>query len=183
MNNLADDIKSVISSSIADKQVLDRFLDRLAEGNLTRDENPTSHFCVYFLPINKESKKIFIVHHKKSGLWLSPGGHIDKDENLLQILNREIFEELGVKDKIKSDIRPFFLTITLINNPPRLCKEHLDIWFSIPMNENEMNIDFSEFHDARWLTFKETRKLVTDKQNIEAFGKIEQLLINDPSKI
>jgi len=177
MNNLTDDIKTIIGSSVVDKKVLNRFSNRLTEGKLTRDENPASHFCVYFLPIDRENKKIFIGHHKKSGLWLSPGGHIDKNENILETLNREIFEELGVKDKIKEDIKPFFLTITLIDNPPHSCKEHLDIWFGIPMTRDEINIDCSEFHEVRWSTLKEARELVTDEQNIKALKEIERSLI------
>lgn len=77
----------------------------------------------------------------KSGLWLAPGGHIDKDEHLLQTLNREIEEELGAKERIKENIRSFLLTITPINNPVQACKEHLDIWYRFPTDGSEFNVD------------------------------------------
>src|SRR3989339_1007678 len=92
------------------------FLKRLEEGSFTRDENPQSHFCAYFLPYNTENKKVFIIHHKKSNLWISPGGHIDQGEGFLETLDREIEEELGVKNLFKELPSPFLCTITPIKN-------------------------------------------------------------------
>ncbi len=175
MNNLYDSIKEEVSSDICTKDVADYFLKRLEEGKLTKDENPTSHFCIYFLPYNAKTKKVFIVDHKKSGLWLAPGGHIDKGEELMQTLNREIREELGVADKIKNKIKPFLLTITPINNPVQKCKEHLDIWYRFQTDGSEFNVDFEEFHDVKWLDVNEARKFVIDPANLKALGKMELL--------
>lgn len=48
------------------EEILNLFQKRLNQGKLTRDENPETHFCVYFLPYNPQNKKVFLVHHKKS---------------------------------------------------------------------------------------------------------------------
>jgi len=114
------------------------------------------------------------VHHKKSGLWLSPGGHIDGGETLLQALNREIDEELGIKDFF-AEARPFLLTITLIKNVILPCKEHYDVWFLLPTDGRNFNIDPTEFHETRWLAIDEARKLVTDAANVEALNAVERL--------
>jgi len=176
VNVLASEIKLIISGGIAQKPVLLRFTERLNERGLTRDENPVTHFCAYFLPYNKEVKKIFIIHHKKSGLWLSPGGHIDKGENLMATLNREIHEELGITNKIMEPIQPFLLTITPISNEVQPCKEHLDIWYRVPMTENEMNVSPEEFYESRWVALSEARKLITDPATIEALERMEEVL-------
>lgn len=176
MTDLAGKIKSVIDKGIAQGSVILRFTERLERGSLTRDENPRTHFCVYFLPYDRETRKVFIIHHKKSGLWLSPGGHIDKGETLMVTLNREIDEELGVKNKLREEIKPFLLTITPIKHTNVSCKEHLDIWYQIPMTENEININPSEFLDSRWVTLTEARVLITDKPNLEALEKMERVL-------
>lgn len=180
MNNLHDQIKAITDLSICSSDVCSYWLKRLEEGMLTRDEQPASHFCCYFLPYNPATKEVFIIHHKKSDLWLAPGGHIDKGESLIQALNREIEEELGVKNMIKKEMKPFLLTVSPISNPVHPCKEHLDIWYRFLADGSEFNVDPREFHETRWLSVDEARKLVTDPPNLQALDKIE-ILFNENS--
>jgi len=116
-----------------------------------------------------------MVHHKKSGLWLSPGGHIDKGETVVEALNREIDEELGVKDFYDIDPTPFLLTITPIENQSQPCKKHYDIWYLVETDGSNFNINPTEFHDTKWLTIDEARKIVTEPQNIKALNILEKL--------
>ncbi len=153
----------------------ERFLNRLKEGFLTRDENKASHFCVYFLPINKIEKKVFIVHHKKSGLWLFPGGHVDKNEQLLETLNREIKEELGVINSFLILPNPFYISVTPIENPVQSCKEHLDIWYAFETNGNNFKVDQTEFFSTKWVSISEAKKILTDPPNLEALNKVINL--------
>jgi 8-oxo-dGTP pyrophosphatase MutT (NUDIX family) len=169
-------ISKVLERSLCENEkIYDAYIERLKSGLPTRDENARSHFCVYFLPFNTESRKVFLVHHKKSGLWLSPGGHIDHGETLLEALNREIDEELGVKSFFKEEARPFLFTITAIENMMLPCKEHYDMWFLLPTDGRNFNIDPTEFHETRWLAIDEARKLVTDAANVEALNVLERL--------
>jgi len=173
---LKEQITKIIDLSICDsKNTRMNFLKRLEEGNFTRDENPQTHFCVYFLHYNPKNKRVFIVHHKKSGLWLSPGGHINKDEELLETLNREIDEELGVKDFFKETPSPFLLTITPIENKVQPCKIHYDIWYLVLTDGANFNIDSKEFHDAKWLMIDEAEKIITDQPNRKALGIISKI--------
>ena len=168
---LSEQIKQ-IATNFAERepQVSKRYLERLREDDkLTRDENNQSHLCVYFLPYNTKNKQVFIVHHKKSGLWLSPGGHIDKGELLLEALNREIKEELGVAGFFPELPKPFLITITPIDNPAQpTCKEHLDIWFLLETDGNNFNVDPHEFHNTKRMTLEEAKSIMTDEANIKA---------------
>ena len=173
--DLTIEIKLVVNSDTASETVAKRFLDRLEEGALTRDENPASHFGVHFLPYDPEARKIFIVHHKKSNLWIAPGGHIDRGEGLMGALNREIYEEVGIKNESGEYATPFLLSIVRIDNTDRLCKEHFDAWYRFPAREGELGTTASEFYAARWVTPAEARELITDPNNLEAVRRTEKL--------
>ncbi|PLX15328.1 MAG: hypothetical protein C0601_13185 [Candidatus Muiribacterium halophilum] len=54
--------------------------------------------------IEKDSKVLMLYRNKKKndmheGLWVAPGGHIEKNESPVEALKREIFEETGLKIK------------------------------------------------------------------------------------
>ncbi len=53
--------------------------------------------------------KVLLVKHKKLGIWLNPGGHIDDGELPHQTAEREFFEETGVKVRA-IDVLPNSLT-------------------------------------------------------------------------
>ncbi|MBI2484289.1 NUDIX domain-containing protein [Candidatus Uhrbacteria bacterium] len=172
---LYDEIGKIIDPTICDSEhTRANFLKRLEEGSLTRDEHPQSHYCVYFLPYNQRDKKVLIAHHKKSGLWISPGGHIDKGEGLFETLNREIDEELGVTHFFQELQSPFLLTITPIENKVQPCKTHYDIWYLVLSDGSNFNVDPKEFHETRWLTIAEAEKIVTDGPNRKALETIKQ---------
>lgn len=172
---LYNDILKFASEKICpSKEVLDGFLARAEEGLLTRDENPRTHFCVYFLPFNQAKKKIFVTHHKKSGLWISPGGHIDKGEGLWTTLNREISEELGMKNFFPTEPTPFLFTITPIENDTRPCKTHFDIWYLLLTDGGKFNLDPTEFFSTKWVSLGDARKIVVNRQNLRALDALER---------
>lgn len=173
--NTEQSISKILNCSICDSEVTyNAFKKRLGEGLPTREENSKTHFCVYFLPYNSQNKKVFIVHHKKSGLWISPGGHIDKGETPMEAVNREISEELGVKSFFKDTPAPFLFTIVLIETQNHPCKAHYDIWFLVPTDGSNFNIDPTEFYDTKWLTVEEAKKIVTDPSNVKALEVVEK---------
>src|SRR3989344_7239198 len=170
---LYDEISRVLDLSLCDSEdTYGRFLKKLEERALTRDENPQTHLCVYFLPYNFKSKKVFIVHHKKSGLWLSPGGHIDKGEEILKTLNREIEEELGVKNYFQDTPLPFLFTIIPISSKIRQCTTHYDMWYLMHTDGANFEIDPSEFYDTKWMTLEEARKIIVDSTNLQALEAV-----------
>ncbi|HHT9116063.1 MAG TPA: NUDIX hydrolase [Candidatus Wunengus californicus] len=164
--SLENEIQQALDQSKGlNEDVSREYKERITKGKLTKDEDPISNFCAYFLPYNSTTQQVLFGHHKKSGKWLSPGGHTDKDESLLETLNREIEEELGVKSFFTERPAPFLLTITPIDRDPRKCREHFDVWHLMETDGKDFNIDMAEYREVRWLPISEAKEITTDAAN------------------
>ncbi|MCA9365438.1 NUDIX domain-containing protein [Candidatus Kaiserbacteria bacterium] len=172
--NLTKQIESSLDKC-PDLNTKDEYRSRLNEGNLVRDDNVHSHFCAYFVPYSSTNKTVLVGDHKKSGLWLMPGGHVDKDETLLDTLNREIKEELGVSNFFNERPEPFLMSVTNIVSNVRPCQKHFDVWHLMETDGSDFQIDYAEYNEVRWLTIPEARELVTDPANLQALDVIEKL--------
>lgn len=146
-----------------------------------KKENELSHMCTYFAPYDPVAKEIFIGHHKKSGLWLTNGGHIEIGETLRETLKREIDEEWGLKYEDFEIPEPALLTICPIDNPEKQkCREHFDIWHFIPVNKNAFHPSAEklaeEFHEAKWFSFDDAMKLNAGDNQRKGFQFIKDNL-------
>ena len=171
-----DAIEQMLREIDAPADTKRQYAERLVQGQPTRDENPTTHFCSYFLPYRLSDQKIFLEAHKKSGLWLAPGGHIDPGETPLEAAERELDEELSLKQSIE---KAKFLTITYIKRDVRACTIHYDIWHFVPIEDGVTlpTTKEGEFDDARWFSLDEARKVVTDESNLKAIDFVEKIIL------
>ncbi len=182
MESLNKYLENIISAVGADNCVRSAFELRIKENKFSESEDPFSHFCVYFPAYDPQNKLVFIGHHKKSGLWLFNGGHIEKDESPHSALKREISEEWGIDIEIGNNIKPELLTITKIENNPagRPCKEHYDIWFFMSQDSKtfapDKNLLEKEFYQIGWKTFGEARLLAKDPNTFLGIDKIEKII-------
>ena len=168
-----------IATKLSDQHVAAEFINRAKEGRLTRDENPYTHFCVYFAAYDPDNKSVFVGHHKKSGLWLFNGGHIDRGETTEEALSREMGEEWGVNVDLQSIGEPKLITITEIDNPAKeTCTRHYDIWYFVPVSNNDFAPDQerlnTEFYTTGWRSIEQARGLITDASTLKALAEFEQ---------
>ena len=169
-SKLAVELREIIERKFFKDEIAQKFLERLDQKNLTRDENPVSHFCAYFVAYDQRKKEFLIGNHKKSGLWLVNGGHIDRDETLQETLKREIKEEWGLDYQNLNVSEPQLLTITDIYNPEKqTCRAHYDVWHFVKVDKKNFQPDKEklkeEFYENRWVGLKEARNLVADDTN------------------
>jgi 8-oxo-dGTP pyrophosphatase MutT (NUDIX family) len=160
-------------STLCEGSISAEYLRLIQTRRLIRKEDPHHHVCVYFLPYRKKENSVFLVHHVKSGLWISPGGHVEKAETLQQAVVREMREELGVGLDVGSIAGPSLLTITEIDNAHQICRRHFDVWYFIHLPREEPRIDRDELHDGEWLEMPRARRRVTDKSNLLALQLLE----------
>ncbi|QEL57927.1 NUDIX hydrolase [Chromobacterium paludis] len=107
---------------------------------------PPEHLCTYFALVDDAG--LLLVDHKKAGLWLPPGGHVDPGEHPRDAVARELFEELGVSGmKVPA---ASFITRTAV------ASQHLDVtlWYALPVSRGlPLRHDGAEFREARWFDF------------------------------
>lgn len=123
--------------------------------------------------ITKETpKKILLLHHKKLGKWLQPGGHVELFENPVETIVREVLEESGIdisflEKKIKFIDKegsllpvPKFImeeTIPAYKDDPE--HFHIDLQYLISVPQQSLILAKSESHMIGWFTKKEALKL------------------------
>jgi 8-oxo-dGTP pyrophosphatase MutT (NUDIX family) len=122
---------------------------------LTKTDNPTHHFCAFFLPIYRPSQQIYLVHHKKANDWIAPGGHIEPNELPEDTVRREFTEELGHR-LTDEPIKLFNLDFLDIKKPGLVCEIHYSIWYVVELSERiDFQWDPREFYDAKWIPVTE----------------------------
>ncbi len=119
-------------------------------------DTPPKHLVVYFVPVDPASRCLLLGNHRKSGLLLPPGGHVEDGEDPRQGVIREAREELGIEADCADD-RPFFLTVT----PTTGANSHLDVslWFvlQVARHATRLTPDPREFNGVRWFDLDQQR--------------------------
>src|SRR5918997_3125572 len=66
-------------------------------------ERTGRHFTVAVFVVRE--KKVLLHRHRKLGMWLPPGGHIERDELPDDAALREVFEETGLRVELVGERR------------------------------------------------------------------------------
>ena len=126
---------------------------------------PPKHLVVYFVPVDAAGRCLLLGDHRKSGLWLPPGGHVEEGEDPRAAVVREADEELGIVAQSVDD-RPLFLTVTPTND----ASSHLDVdlWFVLPLRRGApLTPDPREFRRLRWFGLDDQRDWPPDRYDPE----------------
>jgi 8-oxo-dGTP pyrophosphatase MutT (NUDIX family) len=114
---------------------------------------PAMHLVSYFVVLDNTRGQLLLVAHRKAGLWLPAGGHVEPGEDPWAAVVRECREELGIEAVAPpvTGERPLFLTVTRTRGQ----SAHTDVslWHLLSADADTItSYDHGEFTAIRWLT-------------------------------
>lgn len=116
---------------------------------IKKPDIPNKHLVSYFVVFDEKMGKILLADHKKSGLWLPTGGHVEVDEHPKDAVTRECQEELRVSAEFLFP-DPIFLTSTFTVG---LTAGHTDVslWYVLKGQSSQIyDFDAAEFNSVSW---------------------------------
>ena len=130
-----------------------------------------------------KDKKVLLVNHKKLGVWLYPGGHIEDDETPDNAVVREVKEETGLDVEIAGDIDDYLsdkeADVSVLHRPYQILCElikgekphyHIDlIYLCSVFGNNALIHNPDESDDIRFFSLSEL-------DNINLFPNFRRLL-------
>ncbi|QIN83700.1 NUDIX domain-containing protein [Rubrobacter tropicus] len=111
-------------------------------------QNSGRHFTVAVFVVR--DGKVLLHHHRKLGMWLPPGGHIERDELPDEAAVREVREETGVEVELVGDRREDVEDPVQLRRPAGVQLEdigpghqHIDlIYFARPTGPTDIREEF-----------------------------------------
>ena len=115
---------------------------------------PARHLVSYFAVVDRDSGHVLLGDHRKSGLWLPSGGHVEPGGSPVVTVRRECHEELGIEATFLdlSGEAPLFITITETVGGGEV---HTDVslWFCLSARTTQdLRPDPREYRAVRWWT-------------------------------
>lgn len=131
--------------------------------------------------LSADRARCLLLHHRKLGKWLQPGGHADGDPNVLRVAMREAEEESGLtqlEPLIDGELTPLDVDVHLI--PERRAAdgkvtepahEHHDIRFLLAASDEQPLVLSDESHELRWCTPKEIEQFTQEESVLRLLRK------------
>jgi 8-oxo-dGTP pyrophosphatase MutT (NUDIX family) len=121
---------------------------------------PAPHLVGYVAVVDPASGRLLLVDHRRSGLWLPAGGHVEPGEHPAETARREAVEELGLE-------APFLLPDpVLVTWTPTVGPDsHVDVslWYVLRVDDaTPLTWDRGELRGVRWFSRNELAGLPAD---------------------
>lgn len=147
-----------------------RLLDEPAPSS--RRQFVPGHLTASAFVLSPERDALLLIFHKKLGIWVQPGGHIEpEDESLLAAAQREAEEEVGLA--LSRDHAAIF-DIDIHAIPARKDEpshEHFDVRYQF-VSPTRAFVRTDEVADVRWAPLAELSRLTTDESVLRAARKL-----------
>ncbi|MRH89785.1 NUDIX domain-containing protein [Nocardia sp. SYP-A9097] len=144
---------------------------------------PPRHLVSYVALIDPDERAVLLGMHRKAGLWLPTGGHVDPGEHPLATARRETREEIAIEPEFTVvGESPLFLTITTTVGIGG-GHEDVSLWYVIRgSRHHDYTLDPTEFTDHRWFPLEAPAPPATDPHLERFLAKLTAALDASPSE-
>jgi 8-oxo-dGTP pyrophosphatase MutT (NUDIX family) len=130
-------------------------------------EEPEAHFTASAIVVDETGERTMLIHHRKSGMWFQPGGHIETtDPSPAEAALREAREETGLDVRLAS-VRLFDADVHWI---PWDEHWHLDLRFLV-IASGTVAPDGAEVHAAEWVAWDAAFERIEETALVRALSK------------
>lgn len=148
------------------------------------------HFTVTaVLVTNGAPKKVLLGYHRKLGVWLPPGGHIEPDETPIEAVIRETREEAGLDISPYLPVEKLDKRVTSTPTPAYFFEEtiprygnypehiHLDFVYVIKdFPETAPTVQTDEMKDMHWFT---KERIFDDPGDFGMYPNLREKILRD----
>ncbi len=163
-------------------QIIKKFIKE-NHNALTRN-NETAHITVSAWITNFSLDKVLMIYHNIYDSWSWPGGHLDGNENLVQVAKCEAKEETGIESlKLLTDtcISVEILPVQAHYKNDKIVPAHFHFNISyafIADEKQSIRPKFDENKAVKWIAINEIDKVVTEKNMLSIYYKIIKRVLN-----
>jgi 8-oxo-dGTP pyrophosphatase MutT (NUDIX family) len=133
--------------------------------------------------VSADHARCLLVHHKKLGKWLQPGGHVDGEERVELAALRETREESGMQHfTLLPQPGPVEALDLDVHEIPAYGGEgqhlHWDVRFLLRTAPGQEPACSDESHEVRWCTAAELRQLTQEVSVLRLHDKALRVLVS-----
>jgi 8-oxo-dGTP pyrophosphatase MutT (NUDIX family) len=144
-----------------------------ARAPLSRSHFQPGHITASAFVLSPARDEVLLIFHRKLGLWVQPGGHVEPaDLDLEAAARREVAEEVGLELVAAPPAAVFDLDIHDI--PARKdepAHQHFDVRFCLQAPTRDFATN-DEVVDARWVPLSQIDQLTSDESVLRPARKL-----------
>lgn len=133
------------------------------------------HFTASAFVLSPERDALLLILHRKLGLWLQPGGHVEAtDATLAAAARREVAEEVGAD--LEPATRDSLFDIDIHTIPPygdKPAHEHFDVRYCFRAQSRVFTAS-EEVVRAQWVPLSQLADVTSDRSVLRAASKLRR---------